>query len=247
VTPKATLGETPVNVQGRKSTSPGTTVPKTPITTRNIESPATLIPSTPSPHTTLRDAWSNERAVRNRILQSEGGTQEYIVPDSIQDRPRPLKPLFAGRSPVKNIVHKIPKQKDIKPLLKIIRQKVMSDFHINVEHRDLKLEQRKDPLFKGIYRYLTDGILPASKAEASTIKNQVDDHFLIKDILFRLSHATSKREARLQICIPATLVPQILELHHNEILAGHNGVSNTIETLKVRYYFKGMYQMVKDL
>ena len=37
-----------------------------------------------------------------------------------------------------------------------------------------------------------------------------------------------------------------MELHHNEILAGHNGVSNTFETLKVRYYFKGMYQKVKD-
>jgi hypothetical protein len=98
VTPKATLGATPVNVQGQRSTSPGTTVPTTPITTRIVQHPAMLTPREPCPHTTLRDAWSNERAMRNRILQSEGGTQEYIVPDSVQDRPRPSKrvPKWVG-------------------------------------------------------------------------------------------------------------------------------------------------------
>jgi hypothetical protein len=180
VTPKRTLGATPVHAPGSGAAVKQARILPPTEKTAPATKPVELSNNTPSPHLTLRDAWSNERTIRQRTLRAEGVVQEYIVPDSIQDRPKASKPLFDGRSPVKNIVHKIPKQKDIKPLLKIIRQKVMSDFHLNVEHRDLKLEQRKDPLFKGIYRYLTDGILPISKAEAATVKNQVDDHFLVK-------------------------------------------------------------------
>ena len=170
--------------------------------------------------------------------------EEIYVPDSLEHRPKETHPLFKE---VKRIRYRFPKQKDIDPLLKIIKNRALSDFNVSTTQKELKLEQRKDPTYKDIIQYLACDMLPNDKASARNIMHRAEEYALVEDILFRVpQQQKSGKPERIQLCIPDSLVGHILDCHHTSILGGHQGITRTCEELRRKYYFRNMLERVSE-
>ena len=171
-------------------------------------------------------------------------TEEIYVPDSNETRPKSMAPLF---SDVQHIKYKFPKQREIDPLLKIIKDRAISDFNINVKQKELKLEQRKDASYRDIIRYLSCDLLPSDKKSAKSIMHRAEDYTLVDDILFRVpTQQKDGKPERIQLCVPESLINTILDCHHTSILGGHQGVTRTCEELRRKYYFRNMLARVNE-
>ena len=165
---------------------------------------------------TAKDIIDSERGNDDIDLDILPTVEEIYVPDSVEHRPRESQPLFKD---VQKIRYRFPKQREIDPLLKIIKNRAISDFNINTTQQELKLEQRKDPQFKDIIQYLACDILPKDKKSARNIINRAEEYSLVDNVLFRVpTQQKSGKPERIQLCIPESLVTQILDCHHTSIL-----------------------------
>ena len=190
------------------------------------------------------DIINRERVLNDADMDILPEFEEIYVPDSVDNRPKAIAPLFSN---VQNIKYKFPKQREIDPLLKIIKDRAISDFNINVDQQKLKLEQRKDQTYRDIIRYLSCDMLPTDKKSAKAVIHRSEDYTLVDDILFRVP--TQQKEGtpeRIQLCVPDSLITSILDCHHTSILGGHQGVTRTCEELRRKYYFKNMLSRVNE-
>ena len=191
-----------------------------------------------------KDIIDRERGSNNADWDITPDVEEIYVPDSLEHRPRERHPLFKD---VKRIKYRFPKQRDIDPLLRIIKNRAISDFNVSTTQKELKLEQRKDPSYKDIIQYLACDMLPKDKLSARNIMHRAEEYALVEDILFRVpQQQKSGKPERIQLCIPDSLVGQILDCHHTSILGGHQGITRTCEELRRKYYFRNMLERVSE-
>ena len=72
---------------------------------------------------------------------------------------------------------------------------------------------------------------------------QCEDYVLVNGVLFRKE---DKGEPSLALCIPGKYVPTVLYQYHKPLLAGHPGVIKLCDTIKQKYYFPGMFNLVRE-
>ena len=97
---------------------------------------------------------------------------------------------------------------------------------------------------ESIISYLKTGELPENDIKARSIVLTADEYYLSEDeILCHLWEPTShiKSEIRSQLVRPATLWHDVLYQMHDEVTAGHFGLTKTYEKLRQKYYWKNMY------
>ena len=64
----------------------------------------------------------------------------------------------------------LPKQADIDKILKVIQRKVLKHTHLSVEIKENQVRYLNSPLFKDIFLYLSQNILPTSKAPVRKVE-----------------------------------------------------------------------------
>ena len=193
---------------------------------------------------TPKDIIDSERGQNDIDLDILPTLEEIYVPDSLDHRPKEMNQLFKD---VKRIRYRFPKQREIDPLIKVIKDRAISDFNTSITQQELKLEQRKDPNYKDIIQYLACDVLPHDKKSARNTMHRAEEYTLVDDILFRVPSQQKKgKPERIQLCVPDTLVSQILDCHHTSILGGHQGITRTCEELRRKYYFRNMLERVSE-
>ena len=81
----------------------------------------------------------------------------------------------------------------------------------------------------------------------TAFKMQCEDYVLVNDILFRIRYdKEDKGESSLVLCIPEKYVPTVLYQYYTPLLAGHPGVIKLYDTIKQKYYFPGMFNLVRE-
>ena len=108
--------------------------------------------------------------------------------------------------------------------------------------------QRRDPDLSDIIRYLETEELPTNTSLAQKLFHQIDDCYLDDHgLLCHLWTPTGRRRrnVRAQLFIPAALKHEILLAGHDDPTAGHLGIFKTYEKLRLRYYWRGMFQDVQ--
>ena len=76
---------------------------------------------------------------------------------------------------------------------------------------------------------------------------QCEDCVLVNGILFRIRYdKENKREPTLVLCVPEKYVPTVLYQYHTPLLAGHPGVIKLYDTIRQKYYFPGMFNLVRE-
>ena len=84
--------------------------------------------------------------------------------------------------------------------------------------------------------------------KAQTVfKMQCEDYVLVNGILFKIRYdKENKGEPILVLCVPEKYVPTVLYQYHAPLLAGHPGVIKLYDTIRQKYYFPGMFNLVRE-
>ncbi len=123
---------------------------------------------------------------------------------------------------------------------------IISDIdNINSKLDQVKLMQYDDAELKPMIDYLLNGIEPDNDRQLQKLLIESNLYCLIDGVLYHLWQQ-SLRQPRMemirQLVIPKILRPEILVSCHEDLLAGHYGVSRTYERIRNRFYWNGMYK-----
>ena len=157
------------------------------------------------------------------------------------------KPLFKPGTEISLFMKHIPKQKELDKFVNYLKQRVIHDCKVPLSVKELKAEYHVDPYFKDIVKYLEkDYCRYAGKAQ-TVFKMQCEDYVLVNGVLFKIRYGKEdKGEPSLVLCIPEKYIPTVLYQYHTPLLAGHPGVIKLYDTIKQRYYFPGMFNLVRE-
>ena len=112
--------------------------------------------------------------------------------------------------------------------------------------------QRRDRDVMEMIEYLQQGKLPADDKRAREVLLTNDNYVLENDILYRLLDTkkleVSKQVHDVRVCliIPKELRHDVLTAAHGDLGAGHYGTQRTYTTLRLKYFWKGMYNDCKN-
>ena len=127
---------------------------------------------------------------------------------------------------------------------------------VNVEplsNECIKATQKQDPVLSQVVDWLKSGGRPARRdVEGGGRKilsywSQWGRLFLKDGLVFRRwENEVTGQEIYQQICLPESLVPQVLYALHDSPSAGHLGVSKTLEKVRRRFYWHGMREDLEN-
>ena len=127
---------------------------------------------------------------------------------------RESRPMFQGPLKESEIVYKhLPNAKELKKNLESIRLKVVQDYIVPFDVKDLTQEIKNDPYFKPIYDYLRTGQVTTQETKTrslASVKAEAVDYILIEKVLFRIEFDKILEEHYPQLCIPQKYLPMLL-------------------------------------
>ena len=156
------------------------------------------------------------------------------------------KALFKPGTEISLFMKHIPKQKEDN-FVKYLKQRVIHDCKVPLSGKELKAEYHVDPYFKDIVKYLEKDYCRYVGKAQTVFKMQCEDYVLVNGVLFKIRYGKEdKGEPSLVLCIPEKFIPTVLYQYHTPLLAGHPGVIKLYDTIKQRYYFPGMFNLVRE-
>ena len=157
------------------------------------------------------------------------------------------KPLFKPGTEISLFMKHIPKQKELDKFVNYLKQRVIHDCKVPLSVKELKVEYHIDPYFKDIVKYLEKDYCRYVGKAQTVFKMQCEDYVLVNGVLFKIRYGKeNKGEPSLVLCIPEKYIPTVLYQYHTPLLAGHPGVIKLYDTIKQRYYFPGMFNLVRE-
>ena len=110
---------------------------------------------------------------------------------------------------------------------------------IDVFSEDIPMLQHNDEFARSVFQFLQDGSLPADGHKAAYIKEIGPTCFTEHGQLWRRLQRHGM-PTKTVLVIPRSLVPQLVEEAHGQILTGHDGISKTKERLLGSYFWPNM-------
>ena len=157
------------------------------------------------------------------------------------------KPLFKPGTEISLFMKHIPKQKELDKFVNYLKQRIIHDCKVPLSVKELKAEYHVDPYFKDIVKYLEKDYCRYVGKAQTVFKMQCEDYVLVNGVLFKIRYGKEdKGEPSLVLCIPEKYIPTVLYQYHTPLLAGHPGVIKLYDTIKQRYYFPGMFNLVRE-
>lgn len=162
---------------------------------------------------------------------------QEIIRDPPPELSQPAEPLIHKID--KMVTGHIHKQSQLNRLMKNIRRKIIRDYNLPFDLKELRLQQETCPSFKSIYDFLAHDILPSDRKAARTVQPQSEQYLLCNGLLFPIFlHETNDAKLTLQVVIPDTMVDKIISMYHDGLLSSHQGVMRTYLTMRQYYYMK---------
>ena len=188
-------------------------------------------------HTLLRDLIKNN--------QDEELSERYIeTPQYVFEKPRPV---FEDLKE-KDIYHQhIPKQKDLEKMLQTLSKRIITDSYLPATKARIAKEQAADSFLGPIYRFIKHNLLPERKKAQSKLKLISEDYIMADDILFKINFNTKNSDLEkyhTRICIPETMESEVFYSEHDGLLANHPGQTKSYETMRRRYFIRGLYEKI---
>ena len=141
----------------------------------------------------------------------------------------------------------VPKQVELNRFIDVLKKKVIHDYKIPVSVKELRTEYHTSPFFQDIYKYIMKGFCRFHGKAQRLFKMQCEDYVILNGVLFKIRYDKSdKGNPSLVLCVPERYIPTILHQYHDTLLAGHPGVTKLHETIKKKYYFPGMYTIIRQ-
>ena len=118
----------------------------------------------------------------------------------------------------------------------------------NPTSSELRDAQQSDLFSAAMYKYLTSTDLPDCQSLARQILLYHEQFDIFDGILYKTTHAVLGRNLHptMQIVIPEAWAIKIIESTHCSPLGGHLGSTRTYNSVRSRYYWRGMFKDVHD-
>ena len=119
-------------------------------------------------------------------------------------------------------------------------------------NEDLSAKQKEDPTIKDVYQAVLEGVAPNSLMTTSwtaTAKRLASDFERLKlcdGVLVRTWFNTRGQECSSQIILPRELVPEALQMAHDNNLSGHLGEKRTLQRLREKFFWPNMSVDVRE-
>lgn len=171
----------------------------------------------------------------------------HVQPEFHLPLPRDFRePLaLAEQVDLTNVVQRrLPRQVDLDKILNQIQRKILHQVHLTEELKDIKAHYQASPHFKQIYQYLSTGRTTGSPQQVRQTIAQSVNYFLLDELLFRI-HKDPQNDWKGLLCLPSSLLPQILSLYHSSLFGSHMGISKSLATLSQRFYCPEMAKQVR--
>ena len=151
--------------------------------------------------------------------------------------------IFSDSDEIDIFHRNIPKQNDIKRMLKTLSKKLITDAELPVTRAMLAKEQAADPYLKPIYNWLKYSHLPERARAQRKLKVLAEDFALIGDILFKMNINEKDETHPLQfpLAIPESYEKMIFFMAHESLYSNHMGVTKTYLTLRKKFFIKNLY------
>ena len=176
-------------------------------------------------------------------------TAENVQPDFVPSYSpcpevlsRPSSPLLSYLKSEQIATGHLPRYSEVKKHLSLIKQKCLRDFNIPLKSAEIKREYPKSLYFSDMYKYLKFCELPSRRKKARSVVQDSENYLLIQDLLFRISWSAAEDELSLQLCIPESQAPFVISMYHDSLMAMHQGVNRTFNTIRKRFFIPGLYQ-----
>jgi transposase InsO family protein len=110
--------------------------------------------------------------------------------------------------------------------------------------------QRADPRLAAVFAFLEQGTLPLDAEEARKLKAD-EGNFTIEDgRLYRVVQTLPGRRrqdaVQLRLAVPQEMVAEVLRACHDDALAGHLGVTKTVDNVMRRYWWPTVYKDTRN-
>ena len=86
--------------------------------------------------------------------------------------------------------------------------------------------------------------LPTTRREAKRIMLESENYCLINKVLFKLEHSPRDEDIKLLICVPDSLVNNLLYRLHDA--QSHFSVNKLFKTIASQYFFPKMYSRISE-
>lgn len=125
----------------------------------------------------------------------------------------------------------------------------IDQIELEVEPADLVAMQARCPECNDMVQYLKHGSLPVDNEQARKLVLESELYCLKNDVLHHIYYSKGKRSAEpepyhLQLVVPTELRARLLENYHSKLC--HPGFDKTLASLRLFYFFKGMYAYVEN-
>ena len=144
----------------------------------------------------------------------------------------------------------------VEVILEYSREQKVAAIEPEVPDTELKMAelQQESQDFKDILLYLKNSILPENEKYAKFIVSESNQYVLRHDVLYhifqpRMKNITTENSDRiiLQLPIPEVKRADVLKAYHDCLAGdGHFGVTKTFGTIRLKYWWPKMYQMIQN-
>ena len=117
---------------------------------------------------------------------------------------------------------------------------------------EVRKQQLQDPKIKDYITYFENGDIPDEDNEARKVLLSKDAYVMNDGVLYHLLDSKTKNTTRqideLRVClvVPQTLKYDVLKSVHGDTCSAHYGTSRTYTTLRLKYFWEGMYQECRN-
>ena len=98
-----------------------------------------------------------------------------------------------------------------------------------------------------LYKYIQSGILPKNDSDARKLVIESEQYGMQNNLLFHIYEPRTKGMPKTdkqihQLVVPVNHRHQVLSQYHDSPTGGHQGFDRTYHSIKIKYYWPGMYK-----
>ena len=141
---------------------------------------------------------------------------------------------------------RLPTQQELNSLIHALRSTVIHNYKLPIQLTEFVNMYKASPYFKHLYKYIDTGYSPYTGADDKRFRKEAEQYVISKRLMFKIVYKKSIKQPKLVLCVPEKAIPTLLYQYHDTVLACHQGITNTLLTLREKYFFPYMFDYIYE-
>ena len=194
---------------------------------------------------TLNNSTLEEQLAGDKTVDTPAVVNTIRAPD--KEYYQVAKPILPENTSLSILRRHIPRQSEIDSVINTLKTKVLHTINLPIDTKDMAIEYKKSIRFKDIYLYIGEGKLPSKIPAQKKIRAESLNYVVVNELLFRLDakNVVDPGGNQMLLVIPEKYEPNIFNIYHNSLMAGHQGPWKTFITIRKKFFMHNMLNKLK--